>query len=267
MDLKNIVDTHFHLLSLEERGVDVFSLLTSLRNDGWGGGTDVAVAPDDIEKRIRFKEKFREINLSLGSGPWGTEEGNKSIDEQLKIEVEMLEKYKENISFIGEIGLDNFHKSYGEKRVQEELFIRQIELANLYNLPIIIHSREAIEQTARIISEHTVLRGGIFHCFSANSYLLKKALDNGFYISFAGPLTYKNSTSLRSILTSVPKDRLLFETDSPYLPPHPFRGEVNTPDKVSYVYETATSILGIEREELALIVKSNYERILGKNDS
>lgn len=262
MDLTNYIDSHFHLLSLKEKGVDVFSLLTSLKAQGWGGGTDVAIYPEDIEKRVCFKDAFPEINLSLGLGPWGTEEGRASVKEEMEQEVILLEKYKKHISFIGEIGLDNYHSSYGEKKVQEELFIQQIELANLYNLPIIIHSREAVGQTGDIISCHRVNKGGIFHCFSANEYLLKKALDNGYYISFAGPLTYKNSTSLRAILPYVPLDRLLFETDSPYLPPHPFRGTVNTPDKVSYVYNAAAEIIHINCAELAVIIKQNYESIL-----
>ena len=260
-NLKNIIDSHFHLLSLQEKGVDVFSMLASLKDSGMSGGIDISVYPEDIEKRVVFKDLLPGLKLSIGLGPWGTAEDRLSVDEEIKNEIILIEKYRKYISFIGEIGLDNHHSSYGEKKVQEQLFIREIELANLYNLPIIIHSREAVGQTADIISSHRVEKGGIFHCFSANEYLLKKALDTGYFISFAGPLTYKNSTSLKAILRYVPLDRLLFETDSPDLPPHPFRGTVNTPDKVVYVYQTASEILNIDFSELVEKVKSNFEMI------
>ena len=164
-NLKNIIDSHFHLLSLQEKGVDVFSMLASLKDSGMSGGIDISVYPEDIEKRVVFKDLLPGLKLSIGLGPWGTAEDRLSVDEEIKNEIILIEKYRKYISFIGEIGLDNHHSSYGEKKVQEQLFIREIELANLYNLPIIIHSREAVGQTADIISSHRVEKGGIFHCF------------------------------------------------------------------------------------------------------
>ena len=256
------IDTHFHILAMKERGIDVDSLLDKMFKNEFYGGIDIAVDEDDIIKRIPYHKKYPEIKLSIGIGPWGL------VNKKTPLMLENINKlqllYKDCISFVGEIGLDNHYPEYGSKRDQEDLFISQIEFANSNKLPIIVHSREAIEQTTNIIKTNKANKGGIIHCFSASELLLKSALDNNYFISIAGPVTYKNSKNLRSILHYIPLDRLLVETDSPYLPPEPLRGTANTPENVKFVYSTIANELKIEIEELEGIIIKNYTSLLSR---
>lgn len=247
---------------MKEKGVEVDSLLDGLYKDGFEGGIDVAVEAEDIIERVKYHKAYPSIRLSIGVGPWGLlPTGNKTAVNLDKID-KLQALYKDCISFVGEIGLDNHYPEYGTKVEQEELFISQIDIANDNNLPIIVHSREAIEQTSNIIKSHKVNRGGIIHCFSASDMLLKSALDNGYYISIAGPVTYKNSRNLREILHYIPLDRLLVETDSPYLPPEPYRGTVNTPMNVKLVYSSIAKELNIDSATLEDTVIRNFNTLL-----
>lgn len=258
---KDLLDSHFHILAMKEKGIDVDLLLRELFGDGFYGGIDIAVEADDYKRRLEYARNYPKLKFSIGVGPWGLEEGNKSTKEQLQIVEEVLINHKDVFSFIGEIGLDNHYDTYGTKKEQEEFFISQIEMANTYNLPIIVHSREAVEQTANILKIHKSRNGGIIHCFSASELLLETALNEGFYISFAGPITYKNSTNLCSILKKVPLSSLLLETDSPYLPPVPYRGTVNTPKNMVLIYQKVSEILNIDYDTLVQTVKENFVRL------
>lgn len=259
---ESLVDSHFHLLSMKEKGVDVDALLTSLFSEGFFGGIDVAVDASDFKERYELVKNYPSVFLSAGEGPWGLEDGKRPITETLTIIENTIQELGEAVKFIGEIGLDNHYDTYGTKKDQEEFFISEIELANAYNLPIIIHSREAVGQTVDIIKTHRAKNAGILHCFSGSEYLLKAALDEGYYISFAGPMTYKNSTNLQEMLKLVPLSRILLETDSPYLPPFPLRGTVNTPENMPLIYKRVSEILNIPHEKLAETVKENFKTLM-----
>ncbi len=157
---------------------------------------------------------------------------------------------------IGEIGLDFYWDRTFEKQ-QYEAFHQQIELALHYDLPIVIHSRQSIEQTIAVVSEHQQgkLRG-IFHCFNEDEISAKKIVDLGFYLGIGGTVTYKNS-KLPEVLKSVSLDQIVLETDSPYLPPVPFRGKRNESSYLIYVAEKMAEIKGISVEEVAAITTKN----------
>ena len=144
----------------------------------------------------------------------------------------------------GEIGLD-YHYDHSPREIQRQRFREQIHLARELALPLVIHTREAQEDTVMILREEGAVDvGGVFHCFSGDMWLAKDALDLGFYLSFSGVLTFKNATMLRDIAKTVPLDRLMVETDCPYLAPVPYRGKRNEPAYVQYVAETLAEIRG-----------------------
>ncbi len=162
----------------------------------------------------------------------------------------------------GEIGLD-YHYDHSPREIQRERFREQIHLARELDLPLIIHTREAQEDTVKILREEGAAGvGGVFHCFSGDAWLAKDALDLGFYLSFSGVLTFKNAAMLRDIAKTVPLDRLMVETDSPYLTPVPYRGKRNEPAYVQYVVETLAEVRGNGSvESIARATVENTKRI------
>ena len=179
----------------------------------------------------------------------------------------MLEQIKElamqskKIVAIGEIGLD-YHWNQENKELQKLAFQKQIELANSLKLPIIIHTREAVMDTIEILKQNKVLLRGVFHCCPLNEELVKEALKLGFYISFAGPVTFKNSKNADKIINMVPNEKMLIETDSPYLSPEPLRGKRNDPRNVKYIAQKIATVKGIQLEEVAKITYQNAKKLL-----
>ena len=162
---------------------------------------------------------------------------------------------------VGEIGLD-YHYNRSPPKEQRAAFREQIVLAHAVGLPIVVHTREAWDDTFAILrDENAAALGGAFHCFSGGPEEANKALATGFFVSFAGPLTFKNADALREAATLVPPDRLLIETDAPYLTPHPHRGERNEPARVGLVGERLAAILGLPPESLAATIAGNLDRL------
>lgn len=139
--------------------------------------------------------------------------------------------------------------------------MKQIELANELQKPIVIHTREAVMDTLEILKQHSVTKKGIFHCCPLNRELVKEALKLEFYISFAGPITFKNSKNAEEIISIVPNDKILIETDSPYLSPEPLRGKRNDPRNVKYVAQKIADVKGLSIEEIASITYQNAKKI------
>ena len=248
--MKNYTDTHFHLLSMKEKDIDITNLNIKY---GMDIGTDI----HDIEKRKELISLFPNIKYSIGAGPWSLSY-NENID---YLTTEIKKDILSNTpSFIGEIGLDYFHK-YSTREKQIDLFIKQLILANELNLPVVIHNRDANLDTIEALEKIKVKKGGIIHCFSADEDFLSRALDLGFYISFAGNITYKKNTNLQEIIKKVPLDRLLLETDSPYLTPVPFRGKENQPAYVKFVAQQLAELKEISVEEVDKITTKNAEII------
>ena len=252
-----LIDSHFHLLELLNKGVDCPTVLKNL-NDSFYSGIDVGIMPSDLEKRKPFHEISPHIKKSSGIYPSGLESG--PLAEEEKLLVWQIENNE--IDAIGEIGLD-WHWNYGSKDGQLDLFAKQLDMAEKFNLPVIIHNRLAdleVLETINRINPRTPL---IFHCFSSGPGLIKKLAKFNSYFSFCGNLTYKNSNEIRESIKAAGLDRILLETDSPYLSPMPLRGKLNTPDNVFIVYKFASELLDLHCDELGEIIKNNFLTIFG----
>ena len=215
------------------------------------------ISPNDIPG-----EELEEEKLELK-----TEEEKKILFEQsfqifsqyLK-EIEELAKNKKVVA-IGEIGLD-YHWNKQNKELQKKVFIAQIELANKLNLPIVIHTREAVMDTLDILKNiQRPIRPGVFHCCPLNIELVKEAIKIGFYISFAGPVTFKSSKNAKEVAQLVPIDRILLETDSPYLAPEPVRGTRNDSRNIKYIAQKIAEFKNISMESLAKEAYENTKRV------
>ncbi|MDR2781961.1 MAG: TatD family hydrolase [Holosporaceae bacterium] len=157
---------------------------------------------------------------------------------------------------IGEIGLD-YHYEKESRKQQDTLFNLQLDLAKECGLPVSIHSREAIDDTISVLKNHPDING-VIHCFSGEKHFAEQALDLGFFISISGVITYKKATELQDTLKYIPRDRLLIETDSPFLAPVPFRGKINEPSFVVYVAQKIAELLGIPVEDVAKFSSKNF---------
>lgn len=255
----NLIDSHFHLLAMQEKGVPITELLTEMQEHSMQG-IDIGIRSDDLALRSSLLEPYPTIHLSAGIGPWGVADGQKPILEQLDALGTMLSQHK--ACAIGEIGLDN-HWNYGTKDAQRELFVAQMDMAEQRKLPVIIHSREADDEMACLLAGRTFARRGIMHCFQGSEYLALLAVSMGMFISFAGPLTYRANHEMREIFKAIPLSHILLETDSPYLSPIPKRGKTNTPLHMVHIYEAAASLLGLAMDELVLQMQTNFSLFLG----
>ncbi len=163
---------------------------------------------------------------------------------------------------VGEIGLD-YHYDFSPRDMQQTVFVRQLDLARQVGKPIIIHDREAHGDILAIVKREGKGLAGVFHCFSGSVEMAREVLKLGFYVSVAGPVTFANANKLHAVVKAVPLERLLIETDSPYLTPVPFRGKRNEPAHVRYVAETVAGLLGMETEALAAVTTENTKRLFG----
>lgn len=203
----------------------------------------------DFESSVRAVElaqKYDMIYAAVGIHPHDAS----SLDDSLLMMIEALSK-KPKVQAIGEIGLD-FHYDYSPRDVQRKWFIEQLRLAKRLKMPVIIHDREANQETFDTLRKEQAFETGVLmHCYSGSGELAKEYVKLGGYISIAGPVTYKNSRKLIEVVQAVPLERLMIETDSPYLTPEPFRGKRNESLYVKYVCEKIAQIKGISIEEVA----------------
>ena len=228
------------------------------------GVTKFVCAGYDIQSSLNslnISEKYDFIYSICGISPNDIPQS----EQQLWKDIEEISKIaKDNNSkklvAIGEIGLD-YYWNKENKELQKQAFIKQIELANELELPIVIHSRDASVDTIDIIKNHKVNKVGIFHCCQLNQELVRQALELGYYISFAGPITFKNSRNAPDVIKMVPLDRILIETDSPYLTPEPNRGKRNDCRNVKYVAQKIAELKNVPLEKIAKITYDNAKRI------
>lgn len=209
-------------------------------------------------KAIELANKYDFIYSICGISPNDLNDYN----EENILAIKELAKSKKNVA-IGEIGLD-YYWNKENKAVQKQAFIEQINIANELELPIVIHSRDAVQDTIDLLKENPVNKKGIFHCAQLNKYLIEEGLKLGFYISFAGPITFKNSKNAAEIVSLVPNDKILIETDSPYLAPEPVRGTRNDSRNVKYVAQKIAELKGLPVEEIAQITYQNAKNIFQK---
>lgn len=218
---------------------------------------------------IKLADKYNYIYTTSGISPNDVnttiEETKKDIVQLRKNIIDYKDRHKkenkiDKIVGIGEIGLD-YYWNAENKDIQNFAFIEQIKLANELNLPIVIHTREAVMDTLKILKQNTVNRKGVFHCCPFNRELVKEALKLGFYISIAGTVTFKNAKNAREIIEMIPLNRLLIETDSPYMAPEPVRGTRNDSRNVKYIAEKIAEFRNMQAEEIAKITYENARTI------
>ena len=208
---------------------------------------------------LNMSEKYEFIYSICGISPNDIPQSEQQLWKDINEITEIVKKNNsKKLVAIGEIGLD-YYWSKENKDLQKQAFIKQIELANELDLPIVIHSRDASVDTIDILEKHKVNRTGIFHCCQLNQELVRQALELGYYISFAGPITFKNSKNAPEVIKMVPIDRILIETDSPYLAPEPNRGKRNDCRNVKYVAQKIADVKGYSLEEIA---KKTYENAM-----
>jgi TatD DNase family protein len=210
----------------------------------------------NFERAVSLSEKHENIFAAVGVHPHDA----KTFDHEAETQLINLARSSKKVVAWGEIGLD-FYYEHSPKDVQEDVFRKQIRIAKKLDLPIIIHSREADAETVNILTEECsgkVFRGGVMHCFGGTASMAESLMDIGFMISFAGNVTFKKAENLRDAARVVPLDKLLIETDCPYLAPVPFRGKRNEP---GFVVETAkylAEFYGVKLEELANQTTKNF---------
>ena len=251
-------DNHCHLDD-EKFDVDREELIASLKQENKTKVISAGYSLEGTKNAIELSKKYDFIYTTCGISP---NDIPQTKDEVWKVlnEVEELIQKNEKIVAVGEIGLD-YYWNHENKEIQRLAFEKQIEIANKNNLPIVIHTREAVIDTLDILKNKNVNKKGVFHCCPLNPELVKEALKLGFYISLAGPVTFKNSKNADEIIQMIPLEKLLIETDSPYLSPEPFRGRRNTPINVKLVAEKIAKVKQLPLEEVAKITYENAKRL------
>ncbi len=253
-----LIDSHCHLdcltLSTENTLSDV---LQRGKEVGVNYFLCVCITLSEFEAMRQKVAEFSNVFLSVGTHPNEELIKEPSLDELLEI------AQLPNVIAIGETGLD-YYRTQGEVSWQQERFRTHIAAAKKSNKPLIVHTRQAREDTLRILIEESASDvGGVLHCFTENWEMAKKALDLGFYISFSGIITFPNAKELREVVKLVPLDRILIETDAPYLAPVPHRGKSNEPAYVRFVAEKIAEIKGQPLEEIAASTTQNFFKLFG----
>lgn len=252
-----LVDSHCHLdrvdLTPYEGQFDL--LMQRARADGIGHMLCVCI---DLEHYARMRDLVRaqpDISVSVGVHPNEQDGQEPSVEDLLELGADPA------VVAIGETGLD-YHYNQGDLRWQHQRFRTHIQAARALGKPLIIHTRDAREDTIAIMREAgAVEAGGVMHCFTESWEMASQALDLGFYISFSGILTFKSAEELREVARRVPLDRLLIETDSPYLAPVPHRGKKNEPRFVTHVAAQVAELRGLPVEALAETTTENFFRL------
>jgi TatD DNase family protein len=248
------LDSHAHYND-ERFEEDRDELIKKIYDEGITKIVNAGYSVESSKQAIKTSENYNFMYATVGISP-NDIENLKNEDLQ---EIEDLAKNKKVVA-IGEIGLD-YYWNKENKELQKQIFISQIEIANKLDLPIVIHTREAIFDTLDILKNNKCNKNGVFHCCPLNIDLVREGLKLGFYISFAGPITFKNSKNAEEIIKMVPLDKMLIETDSPYLSPEPLRGRRNDSRNVKYMAQKIANIKGISLEEVAETTYNNAKKI------
>jgi len=257
--IEMLFDTHVHL-NAEQFEEDLTEVITRAKEAGVANMIVVGFDRPTITKAMELVETYDFLYAAVG---WHPVDAIDMTDADLEW-IESLAAHPKVVA-IGEMGLD-YYWDKSSKEIQMEVFRKQIRLAKRVKLPIIIHNREATADIITILREEEAsLVGGIMHCFSGSVETAKECLEMNFYISLGGPVTFKNAKKPKEVAAEVPLDRLLIETDCPYLAPHPFRGKRNEPAYVKLVAEQIASIKQVSVEEVARITTENAKKIFGIN--
>jgi TatD DNase family protein len=253
-----LVDSHCHLdrLKLDEYEGGLSAALEAARSRGIGRFLCVGIDMDNAQAVIDLSEQFSDVYASVGMHPLSLEHPAPSHEKLL----ELADHPK--VVAIGEMGLDFF---YDKENHQEQIkrFVTQLEVAKECQKPVIIHTRDAREETLEILNQHCDLSvGGILHCFTESLEMAKAAIDMNFYVSISGIATFRNASELREVVKALPLERLLVETDAPYLAPVPHRGKPNEPAFVRDVAEFVADLKGVSYETLRDVTTKNFNSLM-----
>lgn len=253
-----LIDSHAHIDD-EKYDLDREAVIQNARD----AGVDIIINPASDEESSRravaLSEKHPMIYAAVGFHPhdasaYKFQEHGRMLREWAK---------KDKVVAIGEIGLD-YHYDLSPREDQQKVFVDQMKIAKEVALPIVIHNRESMEDMWRLLKEHFAPEyGGVMHSFSGSVEMARIFLEMGFYLSVSGTLTFKNARRLPEVVAMMPLDRLLVETDSPYLTPTPYRGKRNEPAYVGFVVEEVARIRGMQPQEVGEITAENTKRIFG----
>ena len=248
-----LFDTHTHLNEIR-----LFGELDNVYREATKAGVSLMLVPSyDIpscERALLIANKYQNVYAALGIHPSDV----KNYPDSVINDLENLLKSSDKVKALGEIGLDYHWDTDPELRSRQRImFIKQIELANNLKLPVIIHMRDADEDTVATLKATTPEFGFVMHCYSGSLEIALELIKLGGYISLGGPVTFTNAKTPKEIAKNIPLSRLLIETDSPYLAPHPFRGQMNYPSYIKLVCEEIANTRGITPEEVAKATRDN----------
>lgn len=253
-----IFDTHCHLND-EKLLPNVEEIIENARKVGVDKFLVVGWDKESSITAVKLAERFEGVYAAIGFHP-----ENISDVEEKDFEECMAYINHPKVVAVGEIGLDyHWTKDPIKRELQKEWFIKQIDFANEHKKPISIHNREAFEDCLNILKEHKPLYSGVMHCYSGSVELLKDVLDLGLYIGLDGPLTFLNAKTPKEVCEVVPLERLLTETDCPYLSPHPLRGTVNEPKNIVLVVDEITRLKGLSKKHILDVTYNNALRLFG----
>jgi TatD DNase family protein len=252
-----LFDTHAHYDD-ERFQEDREEVLKKAFECGVGTILNVSSSPTSIPKCIQLAQSHERIFAAVGVHPHDAS----NITDEILSQVEALSEHPKVVA-IGEIGLD-YHYDFAPRHTQKKWFQEQIELAKRVKLPIIIHNRESTEDVLTILKETSAKDvGGVFHCFSGSIETAKFLIDNNFFLSFGGTITFKNAQKIREILEYLPLERILVETDAPYLTPEPYRGKRNDSSYVGLVAKKIAEIKSLDFEEVCQQTTENGMKLFG----
>lgn len=256
-----LIDSHCHLdlLDLSALGGDLDAVMTAARSQDVARMLCVSITLEQFPDMLALVESLEGVYASVGVHPNEREGRDPEAGELIA-----LARGSSRVVAIGETGLDYF-RSEGDTSWQRERFRRHIAAARGAGLPLIVHMRDASEDTLRILREEGAEEvGGVLHCFTGDLATAEAAMALGFYISFSGIVTFASARALREVAASIPEDRILVETDSPYLAPAPHRGKVNQPAYVRRVAEFVAELRGVPYERLAASTTDNFYRLFSR---
>ncbi|MGL4820681.1 MAG: TatD family hydrolase [Bacilli bacterium] len=251
----NLFDTHVHL-NASQYDEDLEAVVMRAQQMGVSRMCVIGFDEPTIQRAMELVDMYDWLVAAVG---WHPVDAIDCTDKQLAW-IETLLSHPKVVA-LGEIGLD-YYWDKSPKDVQQTLFRTQIQLAKKHDKPIIIHNRDATQDVVRILQEeHAETVGGIMHCFGGSLETAKQCMNMNFYISFGGPVTFKNARNVHEVARSIPLERLLIETDCPYLTPHPYRGKRNEPSYVHFVAQAIADLKGITLEEVARVTTENAHRL------
>jgi TatD DNase family protein len=256
-----VIDSHCHLAGTEFAG-DLEAVVSRALAADVTGALVILAAEDEAEtaQAARVLDAWPECRLAVGVHPHHAHLFADDAERAARIVEQKLGTLAAACA-VGEIGLD-YHYDFSPRDVQHRVFRAQLRLARRRGLPVVIHTREAEDDTLQIIAEEGVTRG-VFHCFTGDAAAGRRAVATGFHVSIPGVVTFPKADTLREAVATIPADRLLVETDSPYLAPVPVRGKRNEPAYVAHVVAKVAEVRGVDAAEISRLVSRNFDALFG----